>query len=280
MDYSAKHVLFIDLQKKTSEVKSFPDLKKYIGGVGLGLKLLANEFDNNPLVFAVGPLNGCFPYASKTSLVLNHDGVVEDIYLGGSLSFRIKFMGIDAIVLNNSSNDPLLLDICDGDVSFRPMQTQLDTIGLPGRRSVINFDGKKAELDDFFVAPENILEKKLYEKGVHGIVFTGSKSFPIKRTQKYDQLFQILLEKQKDMLVLKDDFPSCSGCPMGCSRSHTGEIGGNVLVHSLVACTFAEKIYSDIGIVFSCLNTLGYDYTHEDIENLPELVENVIKEFS
>jgi hypothetical protein len=53
-----------------------------------------------------------------------------------------------------------------------------------------------------------------------------------------------------------------------------------VLIHSLVACHYADKIYSDIGVVFSCLNVLGYDYTHEDLENLPKLIEDTIKNIS
>ena len=79
------------------------------------------------------------------------------------------------------------------------------------------------------------------------------------------------------MLIKENTFPSCSLCPMGCKKSNEGEIGGNVLLHSLVACEFAQNIYSDIGIVFSCLNVLGYDYTHEDIENLPKLIEKIFK---
>ena len=59
-----------------------------------------------------------------------------------------------------------------------------------------------------------------------------------------------------------------------------GEVGGNVLVHSLCACSYSTKIYSDVGTVFSCLNILGYDYTHEDIENLPKMVDKVLKELN
>ncbi len=67
---------------------------------------------------------------------------------------------------------------------------------------------------------------------------------------------------------------------MGCGKSRVGEIGGNVLIDSLVACQFADKIYTDIGIVFSCLNVLGYNHTHEDMENLPKLIEDTIRKLS
>ena len=41
---------------------------------------------------------------------------------------------------------------------------------------------------------------------------------------------------------------------------------------------FAQAIYSDVNTVFSCLNVLGYDYTHEDIENAPLYISQVLKE--
>jgi len=280
MDFSTKRVVYINLASHTSEVKSIPGLNKYIGGVSLGLRLLANDIEKDPVVFSIGPLNGFFPYVSKTSIVMHHQGVIEDIYLGGSLSLRIKFMGIDAIVINGASKTPVILEITDGDVAFKSMDVPIDTLGLPGKRSVITFAGEKISHDSFFTTPETFLETKLTEKNITGIVVTGSKTFSIKTAFKYEQLFNALLKQEDDMEVQKSDNPSCSGCPMGCKKSQVGEIGGNVLIHSLVACTFAQKIYSDVGIVFSCLNTLGYDYTHEDIENLPKLVEEIIKELS
>ena len=90
METRPRKILSIDITKKESEVKSFEDLNSYIGGAGLGFKLMEMYYDKNPLIFAVGPLNGLFPFASKTALVINNDGVIEDIYLGGNLSLRIR----------------------------------------------------------------------------------------------------------------------------------------------------------------------------------------------
>jgi len=89
METRPRKILSIDLTKKEYEVKSFEDLNSYIGGVGLGFKLMEMYYDKNPLIFAVGPLNGLFPFASKTAVVINNDGVIEDVYLGGSISLRI-----------------------------------------------------------------------------------------------------------------------------------------------------------------------------------------------
>jgi aldehyde:ferredoxin oxidoreductase len=121
------------------------------------------------------------------------------------------------------------------------------------------------------------LEDKLLKKNIRGMVITGTKNVSIENREKYSELFYKILERTNEITVEKDTYPSCSGCPMGCSKSRIGEIGGNTLVHSLVACTFAKNIYSNIGAVFSCLNVLGYDYTHEDIEQLPALIDEVLE---
>ena len=69
------NVLSIDLSRRTFRVEDRKDLfEKHIGGTGVATRLL---FENclekadplgpdNPIIFAVGPLTGLFPLASKT----------------------------------------------------------------------------------------------------------------------------------------------------------------------------------------------------------------------
>lgn len=275
-----KKVLYIDLNKQEYKTKTVTDLKKYIGGVGVGIKLLHDNIKSDPVIFSVGPLNGLFPYASKTSIVFHSGGGVEDLYLGGSLSTRIRFAGLDAIVLNGKASEPINIDILDEEVNFRSKETDLNSLGLPGKKSVMRYIKGKFFLDEYFITAEDFLENKLLEKNVAGIVVTGTKTENIQNKEKYEELYKKLLLQTNELSVQMSQNPSCSGCPMGCGKSRIGEIGGNVLVHSLVACTYAEKIYSNIGVIFSCLNVLGYDYTHEDIESLPVLIQDILKELS
>ncbi len=275
-----KKIFLVDLAKQWAGVKSISGLGPYIGGVGLGVKLFSMYADQDPVVFSVGPLNGYFPFVSKTSVVLKgHDGV-EDIYVGGTLSFRIKFAGADAIVITGRSEFPTVLNILDEDVSFEPSDADTAGLGLPGKRSVLTTVGGRLLLDGYFAPPNDILEEKFAGKNLSAAVVTGTKTFQIKNTDKYEDLYKSLLAKSSEMSVEKGHNPSCSGCPMGCEKSKIGESGGSVLVHSLVACEYSSKIYGDAGTVFSCLNVLGYDYTHEDIENLPALVSQTLEEVS
>jgi aldehyde:ferredoxin oxidoreductase len=282
MDIRSKKILYIDLNKNDFDIKSSMDLNKYIGGVGLGLKLLESTINEDPVIFSVGPLNGYFPYCSKTSIVTNDNGVIEDIYIGGSLSSRIKFSGLDSIVIMGKAKSPVTIDIFDEKVTFKPADSDMGSLGLPGKRSILYYDEPNQifMVDKYFSAPEKILEKKLLEKNVRNIVVTGSKTYALSSPDKYEDLYNKMLAQSILVSVDKGTNPSCIGCPMGCQRSRVGEIGGNVLTHSLVACAFAENIFSDIGITFSCLNFLGYDYTHEDIEEYPELIKTVLQKLN
>lgn len=278
--FRIKKILRVDLEKQKSVTGNFTDLNKYIGGVAVGLKLMETYYDNDPLIFSVGPLNGFFPYASKTAVVVNDGGVIEDLYFGGTLSTRLKFTGLDAIVLENKSNDWVILEINNTEVNFLPYDTDLGTLGLPGKRSVIELTKTKALLDNNFVTPEYIFEEKLLQKKIRAIVITGTETYKLKDFDRYQKLYKHILNRRKFMTIGESNKPSCINCPMGCEKASVGEIGGNIILHSLVACKYSEKIYNDLGITFSCLNSLGYNYTHEDIENLPKLVEETMRVLS
>lgn len=278
MSWRNKKVLYIDLERQESDVKSHPDISEYIGGIGLAAKLMLDFDGKDPVCLAVGPFNGFFPFASKTSVLFKDKGTLLDTYLGGGLSARIKFTGLDAIVIHGKAKEPTILDIMDEGVTFRNIESDVGGLGLPGKRSILDLDDQKAILDGYFESPENILHKIFIQKNLKALVVTGSNTFDIKEKERYEELYDELLNKVGELTVEKAGAPSCVGCPVGCEQSKVGEKDGNVLVHSLVSCVFAERIYSEENTVFSCLNVLGYGYTHEDIENFPKLVYDVLEE--
>lgn len=270
----SRKVLLIDLQTNTHELKSITGLHKYIGGVGLGIKLQQLYKDQQPLIFAIGPLNGFFPYISKTAIVFENAPHIEDVYIGGSLSTKLRFTGADAIVLLNKAQQTTTLEIVNSNVEFHDESIDIKKLGLPGKRCVLN----AGILDNYFCTPQDILKGKLNEKNVASIVITGTEAFEVKDFEKYNDLYNEILSKVDKISINPSNKPSCSNCPMGCEDSKQGEIGGNVLLHSLVGCKYAESLYADLGLVFSCLNCLGYNYTHEDLENLPKYIEEVMHE--
>ncbi len=265
-------ILHVDLRRKESSKKSYPDLKKFVGGVGVSSKLLLDSFDLDPVTLAVGPLNGFFPFASKTCATFVDDGKFVDTYAGGRLSVRLGYSGVRAIVFEGKSSDPVFLSIIDGDVSFASSDSEITKLGVPGQRSVVEVIDDGVVVDRFFKFGEQALAKKLLAMGIAGIVVSGTLETNLEKLVKYDKQYNEVLGMINEMSVQASFNPSCSGCPMGCSKSLLGETGGDVLVHSLVSCIYAENIYSKIPTVFACLASLGYDYVHEDLENLSDLV--------
>jgi hypothetical protein len=276
MDLINKKVLVINLETQQSEVKVFPNLKQYIGGIGIALQLYHLYKDSDPLIFAVGPLNGFFPFASKTCVVLENDGNIEDVYVGGNLASRIKFTGVDAVVITKIAAADTILEIKNTHVKFSDVVTDVASLGLPGRRSNIDWFGPKLMVDKYFYTPEDFLESKFAKKNLRAISITGTEIMKPQDFGEYQRAYSKVLERQKDITIETSNYPSCNNCPIGCMLSKTGEIGGDVVAHSLVTCQYAEKIYSDVGIIFSCLNALGYNYTHEAIENLPKLIQETL----
>lgn len=273
-----KKIAYINLAKNEYEVKNLTELEPYIGGVGIGIKLYQMHQAEDPIIFSIGPLNGFFPFASKTCVTLENDGTVEDLYLGGSLSSRIKYAGLDAIVFLNTSSQNTLVEFENDAVRFFNENIVAASLGLPGKKSVLEAAEGSLVLDGYFEPRIGILYSKFVKKNLNGFVITGTKAYEIEDFAKYRELFKKILSMTDRMKVPESTNPSCFACPMGCDLSKYGEVGGNVLVHSLVACYLAEDIYNDIGIVFACLDVLGYKYTHEDLENFPELISKTLKD--
>jgi len=276
---SVKNILEIDLEKKTYHIRSRSDLQDIIGGVGLSLKLYSEFKEEKPLIFSVGPLNGFFPFASKTSVMFGVKNKIYDYYIGGSLSSRIKFSNIDAIVLLGKSKSETFVEIHNHEVTFLDYGVEFESHGLPGKRSLIEFKTNKYLLDNYFRFSGSEADSMLHYKKVLGLVISGSQNFTIPNKEEYDALYKQILQKYQRLSVKKDEFPSCSGCPVGCSKSNIGEKGGSLLAHSLVGCGFATNLFNNHDLIISCLNILGYEYTHEDIEKYLQTLYNLKKDY-
>ncbi len=280
-----KKVLYIDLTNKTYDFALHAKYGEFIGGVGLGAKVLTDiermeegSVSSEPIIFSVGPLTGYFPYVSKTSVLFRYHGEIHDDYLGGSLASRIKYFGVDSIVLSGRLNEPMYLELMDDKVVFHNESTNISMLGLPGKRATLLFENHHLLLNSYFKTGDQNLQTLFTNKNLLGFVITGSKTFNLPKSEKYLEIYNNLLGRLNDLTVEKSGNPSCVGCPLGCTSSMIGETGGDFLVHSLVACSLASKIYSDPNVVFSCFDSLGSGYTHEDIEKFPSLVYDLFEE--
>ena len=127
-------MLWVDLEKR--EVKDAPtdrdDLKRFIGGRGLGIKLLSelappkvDPLDpQNPLILTTGPYTGAgvfsafFNVTTKSPLT----GIAAASHCGGHWGPRLKRAGFDGIVITGASSAPCYLMIDEGRASLKPAE--------------------------------------------------------------------------------------------------------------------------------------------------------------
>ena len=145
---SAKHgyhgvLLDIDLTTGKAEKKPLPveDAAKFVGGRGLGMKILWDRLKRpgvdalspeNPLMFMPGPLSGFpIPSSCRTCVVAKsprttpvaseypYASTVAYSNMGGFFGPEIRFAGYDGIVVTGRSSSPAYILIDDGKVEIR-----------------------------------------------------------------------------------------------------------------------------------------------------------------
>jgi aldehyde:ferredoxin oxidoreductase len=106
-----------------------PDLHSYVGGIGYGTKILADEVDpridplseKNKIVLTAGPLTGTMaPMHPQACIVTKSplSGSILDCYAGGFLGAAIKFAGLDGIIFEGKASSWVVILIDNGAVSF------------------------------------------------------------------------------------------------------------------------------------------------------------------
>jgi aldehyde:ferredoxin oxidoreductase len=124
-------ILRVDLTTGTSLLEEIPRqwLEEYLGGRGLGVRLMRDFFRLDPfdpampLIFAVGPLCGTSaPTAARLSVVSRSPltGTIYDCSAGGRFAWRLKAAGLDALFITGKSAGPVTLAIGPGRSDILP----------------------------------------------------------------------------------------------------------------------------------------------------------------
>lgn len=136
-------ILYIDLSSGKIEKRTIPeeDLVKFIGGRGLGAKILWDYLKKpgidplspeNPLIFMTGPFSGFpVPSASRTCIVTKspltspirsaypHASTITYSNIGGFFGPELRFAGYDGIVITGKANSLCYIVIDDERVEIR-----------------------------------------------------------------------------------------------------------------------------------------------------------------
>ncbi len=233
-DDPIKRILCVDLSNKSFFVEERPELvEEWLGGVGLGTTLLFEKCPegvdpkdpNNPIIFAVGPLNGVFPIASKTValFVSPHNGLLGESHAGGRSGTAIRLAGYGAVVIKGRSDVPVYLVIDPSGVKFR------DARGLwglsatetgrfirerekgSGLRSILRIGpaGEKGctyscvVVDTYRHFGRLGLGALFGYKNLKAVVITGARSLSVKSKSAYKSLYDELLRLLKETPSLK-----------------------------------------------------------------------------
>lgn len=131
---------WIDLSERKVRSEPVPDelAWKFIGGKGLGAKILYDMTDantdplgpENPLIFAIGPFTGtAVPYSGKGTFVFKspQTGIIGESVIGGTLGAATRWVGTTALVIMKRAERPTYLVLSENGVEFR------DASGLWGK---------------------------------------------------------------------------------------------------------------------------------------------------
>ena len=155
----AGRVLHVDLTTGNTRTEKLNEetAKKYIGGIGLGMKLWLTHSKpgvdplnpENPLVLALGPVSGTmFPTGGNGHAFISKspatNGVGEAVS-HGTFGAELKRAGYDAIILTGKSEKPVYLWIDDDSVQL------LDASQVWGKSPSETEDAIKNELGDYYV---------------------------------------------------------------------------------------------------------------------------------
>jgi aldehyde:ferredoxin oxidoreductase len=156
--YAGK-ILHVDLNtgKTRTEPLSEEYAKKYIGGIGLGMRLwLANSnagvepfSPENPLVLALGPISGTmFPTAGNGHAFVSKSPetfAIGEAVAHGTFGAELKRAGYDALILKGKAEKPVYLWIDDDSIQL------LDASNLMGKSPAETEDAIKEELGDYYI---------------------------------------------------------------------------------------------------------------------------------
>ncbi|WP_319562621.1 aldehyde ferredoxin oxidoreductase [Marispirochaeta sp.] len=124
-------ILRVDLSTEQITRESTEKYSRYIGGMGIGYKVMWDEVPQgthpfakeNRIIFGVGPLTGtgamCSGRTNITSLLpSNPFHGVSDSHMGGHFAVEMKYAGYDAIIIHGQARRPVWLRIVDQDVTL------------------------------------------------------------------------------------------------------------------------------------------------------------------
>jgi aldehyde:ferredoxin oxidoreductase len=245
------NILRVDLTTGKVKTEPLPEelAKLYIGGRGLGAKILYDEVRGgvdpllpaNKLIFANGPLTGTPAQSCSRWMVITKSPLTGGIIrstAGGSFGAELKSAGFDVLIVEGKAEKPVYLWINDDQVVMRDAgklwgllsdeaasavrkelndeKIKVATIGPAGEK-LVRF---AAIVDDRRTASRGGVGTVMGSKNLKAIAVRGSKRIEVADRAK-------LREVTKSQVAISQQSPLFQGF------SHLGSPGVTVLLHEL-----------------------------------------------
>lgn len=236
--YTGK-ILRINLSGKTIKTEEL-DLKtaqKFIGGRGLGTKMLIDEIDpnvdplgpDNKLIFVTGPLTGTNTPTGGRYMVVTKSplsGTVACSNSGGYWGAELKFAGFDMIVFEGKADSPVYINIADDKVEICDAGHLWGKVVSETTHELEDVHGEKVRVACIGPAGENLSKiacimndlgraagrsgvgAVMGSKNLKAIVVKGNRKVDVANPDKLKEAFSVCMKKIKENGVTGQGLPT------------------------------------------------------------------------
>jgi len=149
VDLTTEKITYLELSENTA--------RKYIGGSGIGAKILYDETGpgtdplgpENLLIFAVGPVTGTKGFNSDRFEVITKSpktGIYGEASCGGRWGGRFKKCGFDVLIIAGKANKPVYLNLTEDNASIEDAADLWGRDTFSTQETLKERSGKKSEV--------------------------------------------------------------------------------------------------------------------------------------
>ncbi len=232
-------ILRVNLSERTikKEALDLETAQKFIGGRGLGTKIMMDEVDpgvdsfspENKLIFVTGPLTGTSTPTGGRYMVVTKSPLTGNVSCsnsGGYWGAELKFAGYDAIIFEGRASEPVYLNINDDSVEIKDASDLWGKVVSETTHLLEEEYGDKAKVATIGPAGENLsriaavmndlgraagrsgVGAVMGSKNLKAIVVKGSNKVNIADPDKLKEVFTICMDKIKENGVTGQGLPA------------------------------------------------------------------------
>jgi aldehyde:ferredoxin oxidoreductase len=161
----------VDLSRDKISVEDLDEtiLKSYIGGRGLGAKILYDELKpninpldaDNKLIFATGPLTGSGAPMTGRYCVVSKSPLTDTIFdshSGGAFGVELKYTGYDTLIIEGKAHQPVYIQIKNEDIQILDAKSIWSLNTHQTTEELLKNDMKNAKVACIGPAGENLVK--------------------------------------------------------------------------------------------------------------------------